>query len=348
MQDSFSSLIDSAASILVLLPTKPYFDQVAAGLSLYLSIHDKKEVNISCPSPMMVGFNRIIGINKISSELGNKNLTIKFKGYDANNIEKVSYDIIEGEFNLTVVPKTGFTAPTKEQMDLSFSGVSADLIILIGGANDSHFPILETPELASAKVAHIGNRVLSSSRNVMSFAKPGATTSEIVANLIKDNNMSVDPDIATNLVMGVEEGSANFTSPDVNADTFETFANLLRSGGVRQPKTKLSPIGFPPGAIPTTPFNQPKPVRTVSTTPSEVASKALHGTPLDASNAIQSGQNPEPVIEQANGPEPLEAIEGKEEVNVENPPDDWLQPKVFKGAANPPMGQSDSFSENKG
>jgi hypothetical protein len=313
MENSFASLIDSAASILVLLPTKPYFDQVAAGLSLYLSIHDKKEVNISCPSPMMVGFNRIIGVNKITSELGNKNLTIKFKGYDAGNIEKVSYDIVNGEFNLTVVPKAGFTSPTKEQMDLSFSGISADLIILIGGANDSHFPILESPELSGAKIAHVGNRTLSSNRDVMSFAKPGATTSELVANLIKENSMSMDPDIATNLLMGIEEGSANFSSSEVTPDTFETFAYLLRSGGNRQPKVKLSPMGFPPGAIPTQPFG--KPVKTVS-------------QPI----------NPEPVIEQ---------VENKEGV-VENPPDDWLQPKVFKSSSVPQNLQSDSFSENKG
>lgn len=295
MDTNFTSIVDSASSILILLPTKPYFDQVAAGLSLYLSIHDRKEVNISCPTPMMVGFNRIIGVNRISSELGNKNLTIKFKGYDAGNIEKVSYDIVNGEFNLTVVPKPGSTAPQKEQMDLSFSGISADLVILIGGANDSHFPILESQELSSAKVAHVGNRTLSSNRDVMSFAKPGATTSELVANLIKENGMSMDPDIATNLLMGIEDGSANFTSSEVTPDTFETFAYLLRSGGYRQPKTKLSPMGFPPGAIPTQPF----------------------------------GKRPEPVLEE---------VESKEEV-VENPPSDWLQPKVFK---------SDSFSENKG
>ena len=254
MDNSFSSLIDSAASILVLLPEKPNFDTVSAGLSLYMSLHDSRNVNISCPSPMMVGFNRIIGVNKITSELGNKNLTIKFKGYDAGNIEKVSYDIVNGEFNLTVVPKAGFTSPTKEQMDLSFSGISADLVILVGGANDSDFPILESKELSSAKIAHIGNRGLSSGREMMSFARPGATTSEIIANLIKENSMSMDTDIATNLVMGVEEGSGNFSSSEVTPDTFETFAYLLRSGGTRQPKVKLSPMGFPPGAIPTQPF----------------------------------------------------------------------------------------------
>lgn len=307
MDNSFSSLVDSATSILVLLPTKPYFDQVAAGLSLYLSLKDKdkKEVTIHCPSPMMVDFNRIVGINKITSEIGNKNLTIKFTGYDANNIEKVSYDIEQGEFKLTVVPKTDFTAPERDQLNLSYSGASTDLVILIGGANDSHFPVLSNEDFVGTKVVHIGTRVLSSNREVMSFAKSGASASELVANLIKENDFSMDPDIATNLLMGIEEGSSNFTSLEVTPETFETFAYLLRNGGHRQLKTKLSPMNFPPGAIPTQPFNQPKFIQAESI---------------------------------------LEQVENKEEI-VENPPDDWLQPKIFKGSA---ANQPDIYSENKG
>ena len=131
--------------------------------------------------------------------------------------------------------------------------------------------------------------------------------------------MSMDTDIATNLVMGVEEGSSNFSSGEVTPDTFETFAYLLRSGGTRQPKVKLSPMGFPPGAIPTQPFGT-----------------QVSPTFADATAGKQVLQE-----------EPTEKIEGKEEVNIENPPDDWLQPKVFKGSAQP-ISQSDSFSENKG
>lgn len=309
MNDSFSSLVDSANSVLVVLPEKPYFDQVAAGLSLYLSLREAKETGIFCPSQMTVGMNRLIGVNKISTEIGNKNLTIKFKGYEASNIEKVSYDIENGEFKLTVVPKAGFTAPQKDQLDLSFSGVSADLVILIGGANDSHFPILSSQEISSVKVAHIGVRTLDSSRGVMSFAGPGSSVSELVAKLIKDNNFSMDTDVATNLVMGIEEGSQNFSSSEVTPDTFEVFAFLLRNGGQRPPRVKLSPANFPPGSIPTQPFS--KPVQT----------------------------QPEPIIEQ---------VEAKEEI-VENPPEDWLkQPRVFKGSSVPQTPQPDSFSENKG
>lgn len=314
MDNSFSSLVESATSILVLLPTKPYFDQVAAGLSLYLSLKVGKDVSIASTSPMLVGFNRLIGVDKIVGEIGNKNLTIKFDGYDANNIEKVSYDIEQGEFKLTVVPKTGFVAPQKEQLDLSYAGVASDLVILIGGANDSHFPILSSEDFAGAKVVHIGTRVLASNREVMSFAKPGAATSELIANLIKESSLNMEPDIATNLIMGVEEGSNNFAGSDVTPETFETFAYLLRSGGQRLPKNRLSPASFPPGAIPTQPFSKP----------------------------IRGFQTPVPQ------PQELDAqdINGTQETEQDvNPPDDWLQPKIFKGAS---TNQPDTYSENKG
>ena len=317
MENSFTSFVDSANSVLIMLPVKPNFDVVAAGLSLYLSLREGKEVNIVSPSQMTVGFNRLIGVNKIVTEVGNKNLTIKFTGYDAASIEKVSYDIEEGEFKLTVVPKTGFTSPQKEQIDLNYAGVSADLVILLGGIDDSDFPILETEEMKGVKIAHVGVRALASAHEVMSFAKPGSSISELVAEIIKNNAMSIDADVATNLLMGVEEGSENFGSSEVTPETFETFAWLMRNGGQRPPQVKLSPADFPPGAIPTTPFGNLRP----------------HKIPV----------MPEPIQEDVDAAD----FEGTQETEADiNPPDDWLQPKVFKGA--PSQNMPDSFSENKG
>jgi len=264
----------------------------------------------------MVDVNRLIGVNKVSGEVGNKNLVIRFAGYDATNIEKVSYDIDNGEFNLTVVPKSGFTAPQRENLNFTYSGVSADLIILAGGATDSDFPVLESQELTNAKVVHIGARVLNSAGEIMSFAKPGATVSEIVAELIKGNSLALDADCATNLVMGIEEGSDDFRSVEVTPETFETFAWLLRNGGQRLPKTNLEARDFPPGAIPTQPFGNLRPhkVPMPITLPEETDAQDFEGTQ-----------------------------EAEQDIN---PPDDWLQPKVFKGSA--PGGNPDSFSENKG
>lgn len=306
MENSLLSLIDSSSSVLVVLPTKPYFDQVAAALSLYLSIHERKNVSIFCPTPMMVGFSRLIGVDKISAELGKKNLNIKFVGYDATNIDKVGYDIENGEFKLTVTPKAGFISPTKEQIVTDYSGATADLVILVGGANDTHFPVISTTDLANSKIAHIGTRVLDAKREILSFAKPASTTSELVANIIKENGLSVDPDVASNLVMGIEEGSDHFAGSEVTPDTFETFAYLLRNGGQRFPRVKLSPSSFPAGAIPTRPYNQPVKVEDKPAQPVTPVAQ------IETQASKPSGEI------------------GAETPEV-NPPDDWLQPKIFKG-----------------
>ena len=81
MENTFKTAVDSANSILILLPTNPDFDQVAAGLSLYLSLMGGKNIQISVSSPVTVEFNRLVAVNKIATELGNKNLVISFYDY---------------------------------------------------------------------------------------------------------------------------------------------------------------------------------------------------------------------------------------------------------------------------
>lgn len=251
MDNSFSSAIESSTSILILLPTRPFFDQVAAGLALYLSLRSKsQEVSISCPSPMLVEFNRLVGVDKIASELGNKNLIIRFIDYKATDIEKVSYDIEGGEFMLTVIPKTGVPVPQKDQAVISYTGVSADTVIMVGGVNSGHFPVLSSKEFKGAKLIHVGKKAYSSDSGnpVMSFARPASSASEAIFSLLSENKFSMDPDIATNLLLGIEDGSKNYSSPEVTAETFQNVADLMRAGGRRVPKT-ISPR-FPAGSVP--------------------------------------------------------------------------------------------------
>ncbi|MDP1760309.1 MAG: hypothetical protein Q8L01_02565 [Candidatus Woesebacteria bacterium] len=256
MNNSFKNLIDSALEVLILLPSKSYIDQVSAGLSLYLCLKPQKNVSIFCPTPVTTEFSRLIGVDKIGTELGSKNLTIKFTNYNADDVDKVSYDIENGEFKLTISPKAGLNSPTKDQLNVSYSGVGADTIILIGGENEKSFPILENLKFKDVKIIHIGTRLLEvkSDLQVLSFASPASCISELTTNLIKESGFSIDPDIATNLLAGIEDSSKNFQGLDVTALTFEIFAELLKSGGQR-PK-KVSPDIFPQGSIPTKPFTR--------------------------------------------------------------------------------------------
>lgn len=267
MENSFTSLISSANDILILLPNKPYTDQVAAALSLYLSLNASgKKATVSCSVPMTAEFSRLVAVDKITSDLGSKNLDISFVNYDSNSIDKVNYDIDNGQFKLTISPKTGFSAPTQEQLKIGYSGISGDLVILVGGANDSHFPELKNKEFQTAKVVHIGTRLLdiiSIDLEVLSFARPASSTSEVVASLIKEGGLMIDQDVSTNLLAGIEDQSKNFQGADVTAETFALFADLLKFGGKRMPKT-MPAKSYPQGSIPNKPFNQTQIVQKVS------------------------------------------------------------------------------------
>lgn len=257
MENNFRSYLDSARSVLILLPKRPYFDQVAAGLSLYLSLVGKRDVDIVCPNPMLVEFNRLVGVDMVKTESGNKNLVIKISGYKADDIERVSSEVKDGELYLTVVPQPGINPPSKEQIMLSNSGVSADLIILIGGADQSHFPMILNEDLAPIAKVHIGLRPLSlpEGLSVFSLVKASSSVSELVADLIREMELEIDSDIASNLIAGIEIGSNHYSSDGVSANTFQTIADLMRLGGQRMPK--LLKKDYPQGAIPTIkPFSE--------------------------------------------------------------------------------------------
>jgi len=317
MDNSFKNIIDKSKSILILLPTKPNFDQVAAGLSLYLALREEKDVQISSPTPMTVEFNRLIGVNKISQELGNKNLVIRFIDYKASDIERVSYDIEDGQFRLTVIPKQRISPPAKEQVELSYTGISADTVIIIGGTSESNFPAISAKELSEADILHIGIRdiSLSSNKGYISFSRPASSVSEVVAFLIKESGKKFDADIATNLLMGIEVASNNFADPAVSADTFSIVAELLRAGGRRaisQPGVR--PLDFPAGAIPSFPARP----------------QGFTQTPQPSFQSVQVSQ-------------PLQSHQVKTQADINSSqgeldeekeaPKDWLRPKIYKGTS---------------
>ena len=253
MEESLRSIIDSASEILVLLPQNPNFDTAAAGLALYLSFAGQKSSHISSASPMTVEFNRLVGVNKIKDELGGKNLTVRLVDYPAKNIEKVSYDIVNDEFRLVVVPKDGVNPAGADLVHLSYSGAGADTVILIGGTRDSDFPPLSSNELAKAKKVHISVGQLETTQDlgILSFARPASSNSELVASLIKETALKMDADIATNLLAGIQKSTGSFSNPETTADTLEIGAYLMRNDAKRELPESVRPrFPFPPGAIP--------------------------------------------------------------------------------------------------
>lgn len=233
MKPSLLTALTDSKSVLILLPKNPYFDQVAAATSLFLGLGSKYDITMVSPVPMVVEYNRLVGVEKITTEIGNKNLVIKVS---ASNVERVLYDTDGVDLMLTVVPKSGMMVPKQEDLRFSMSGVNADTVILIGGANETHFPVLSLKDFAAVKLIHIGREGISiPGRDIISLATSASTISEVVARLFEEATVEVDGDCATNLLMGITEGSRNFVGPDVTSHTFRVMANLLDRGGKRMP-----------------------------------------------------------------------------------------------------------------
>jgi hypothetical protein len=348
MENSFRSIIDQSKSILILVPTNPYFDQVAAGMAIYLALRQSKDVQVYSPTPTTVELNRIIGVNRITQDLGNKNLIIRFSDYKADDIERVSYDIENGQFRLTVIPRQKISPPVKEQVELSYSGISSDTIIMVGGTNESHFPAISSKELVNANIVHVGTKDLSLSSNkaYISFSKPASSVSEVVADLLKESSFNIDEDIATNLIMGIENASNNLTDSGVTANTFSVISELMKFGGKRaatQPMAKRS--DFPQGAIPGQ--LPPRQVANQSTDPGRYASNQSLGKMSQMTKAQQQMLGQQRAQQQLSKQQNLQQTTNKDlqnkkdqedgkEANDEtqkNPPKDWLQPKIYKGTS---------------
>lgn len=316
MDNSFKSIIGQAKSVLVLLPREPTFDQVAAGLALYLVIRQQKQTSIVTTTPMVVDYNRLVGVNKISQELGNKDLIIRFSDYKANDIERVSYDIEDGSFRLTVIPKSEVAAPQKEQIKLSYAGISSDTIIIVGGVDESHFPAAFSGDLSGAKIVHVGVRALSTQKKIISFGQAASSDSEIVASLIYQSGWQVDADIATNLLMGIEEGSSKFSKPEVNANTFAIVSELIRAGGRRLGQT-ISPKTYPPGAIPGQ-IPQPQP---------QTQQHSMQQPLIQKKSSVVQQVQPQ------SQRSAQQVKDSQRQEDTKNPPKDWLKPKIFKGTS---------------
>lgn len=241
MKNIFTELQNSK-SVLIMLPKNPYFDQVAAATSLSLLIQDKAQSTIHSDSPMLVEFNRLVGVDLVKSDLGAGSVVVRFAGYPAENIQKVSYDIEQGEMRLLVYLQPGSVAPSKDQVVTELEAINPDTVILIGGANQNHFPKLSDPTFSSVKLIHFGvsNLNLDSERVFDELGQSSSSISELLAIQAMDSGVKMNTDVATNLFSGIVDATRNFTSSSVTSSTFSISAKLLEKGA-RRDRAQVKP-----------------------------------------------------------------------------------------------------------
>lgn len=257
---SFQDVLSASRAALIVLPENPAFDHVAAALALRLALKEwGKEANVVCPTPMIVEFNRLVGVDKVQRNIADKNMTIAFEGYNAEDIEKVSWNIEDGQFTLVVSPKSGVTAPTQDQVKLGYRGVSAGLVIVVGSQNKKDLgELADSNELfgQDVRTAVINNLPVSGFTSPIELINPQASSvCEVVFQLIESMGLPINKDIASNLFMGQRTGTNNFSVLSVNADTFAIASRLMRAGATLEAGVKEK--GKIPQSIPQE-WTQPK------------------------------------------------------------------------------------------
>ncbi len=236
-QSVFSSIensLSTSRTVFILLPQNPNLDKIAASLALFLSLKKTgKEPLIACSTPMRVEFSDLVGVDRIATKLTGRNLVISFD-YAEDSIDKVSYNIENHNFNIVIQTNVGYPPLATDKVRYSYSGGEADLIFVVGSQDLKSLGQLQN-ELSNPGKQTIIN--LDTGSNNGQFGKVNLIDStassccELVTQLLSQIKLPVDEDIATNLLLGIERETQGFTSPRVNATTFEAAAFCLRSGG---------------------------------------------------------------------------------------------------------------------
>ena len=306
--------LEANGTVLVLFGNHATVDHVAAALSLYLILKEQanKEVFVSSPATLRTEFSRLVGLDQIKDNIGNRNLVIGFNQYDPGSIEKVSHnDGNNNRFELIIQPKPGQKAPDAKNIEFSYRGVDANLIFVIGTNRlEDLGPIYESER----KLFNEATTVSFNRRQSPNFAaisvvdNESSSLSEMVFEFIEKLGYSPKGDIASNLLAGIDFSTNRFENPVISASAFIAAGKLLQNGAKRQPPriSSLPNTGNFTGKPPFLPF-------TPATQPAPQQSQPNFNQPQQAN---QNGSQQQP----------------QTQPNDQQPPKDWLQPKIYKGS----------------
>lgn len=241
MQDQLNALktkLQEINSVLITFAATPNQDSIAAALAFYLSLKSSgKNVAIVSSNPVTVRDSHLVGLDKVTTDLGGNNLVITLN-VSEDRVDKVTSNTEGGHLNLIINPREGAEPVTEKDVVFSYSGAVADLILVIGAADLKDIGSLAEKEIelfSKSTIANISNQV--GSFGAINITDPSSSNSELVTALLKELALPMDVDIANNLMMGIEAGTDNLSSPNMTADTFEALAVLYRTGARRQIKT---------------------------------------------------------------------------------------------------------------
>lgn len=236
----FKSAIDSAKSVLVVIPANPSQDVVAASLALYLSLKASgKQITPVASSQPVVRDSHLVGLDKVTADVGGNNLVITFN-LPEDAVDKVTSNTEGGHLNLIIAPKKDSGPIKPEHLTFGYSGAASDVVIVVGASSLAEIGALYEKEIElfeKAKIINYGNK--QGSFGAVNMTDPTSSNSELTTAVIQELHLPMDRDIANNLMMGMEDATDGLSSPAMTADTFEALAILYRNGARRQVKNDM-------------------------------------------------------------------------------------------------------------
>ncbi|HYK08010.1 MAG TPA: hypothetical protein VEW42_00750 [Candidatus Eisenbacteria bacterium] len=339
-------LIENNQTIGIMVAPNPSFDGLAAGLGLYLSLKQmNKNVSIVCPTDPTVGVSSLVGIDKLQKSFSGVggDLVVSFP-YKEGEIEKVSYDVDGGK--LRIVVKAGAQGLSFNQSDVNFQqgGAAPSLVFFIGVADMGQVGFTKTP---GTTIVNIDNKSTNTKYgDVVHVNEKFTSLSEEVADFLTllEPQIELDVDTSQNLLSGILAATNDFENGAGSYLAFEMAGILMKKGAIRsasgsvaRPTSTQMPTNnyFPPQqqapvAQPVAPMMQPV------QQPQQVFQPAAPvQQPVQEQRVEQPQQVYQPMQQQGTMQSPAAPVQQAPVQNIQNdqPPADWLAPKVYKGSS---------------
>jgi hypothetical protein len=303
-------LLAKNESVGIAVGKNPGIDEMAAALALYLALLEvSKATTVICPTEPIVEVSSLVGIDKVKKSFDGGaagDLTVTFP-YKEGEIEKISYTLEEGKLNILV--KAGENGLSFNEKDIEYKrgGAAPGLVFVVGTPRISDLgTAFDMETLKDSKIINIDYKPENQGfGDIPLLGSSASSVCELMANFISSLDLKMDVDIASNLLTGIIAATDNFQSPATSSLAFETAAVLLKKGAVRQIKD------FKKAVIEDSFF----------------APKAQQQMPSFSKTIIGTEEKKAAFAKEGFG-------EPKQEMTVDedNPPEDWLSPKIYKGS----------------
>ncbi|MFZ2025424.1 MAG: DHH family phosphoesterase [Microgenomates group bacterium] len=317
-------LVTQAKDVLILTHANPTADSIGSALALYVAMKNAgKHVVIGCPTPMIVEFSSFVGANKVETKFSKKNFVISLD-YEDGSIDKVTYNIEGQKFNLIIEPRPGFENFNEEHVSFHHKGTAADVIFIIDTMHLGELGELYEGEkelFATRPIINIDKHIENAKYGAVNIIDHAATTAELVATVMSEIGTPLTEDIATNLLNAIYSASNNFQ--EITARTFEVAGACVKAGGKRFPtELPLAPEFIKELSHPVT---EEKSQEVTAPQPAAAADQPLAEVETPAPTEVVTAPESE---EKKASTSPVGGL-----TTPQNPPEDWLKPKIFKSSS---------------